>query len=54
VASIDLAGGDATVTLEARERLVAKLTLGAVNRLGLRAGSQVYALIKAQTLRRIA
>jgi molybdate transport system ATP-binding protein len=54
VASIDLAGGDATVTLEARERLVARLTLGAVNRLGLRAGSQVYALIKAQTLRRIA
>jgi molybdate transport system ATP-binding protein len=54
VTSIDLAGGDASVTLEARERLVARLTLGAVNRLGLRAGSQVYALIKAQALRRIA
>jgi molybdate transport system ATP-binding protein len=54
VERIDLDGGDASVTLEARDRLVARLTLGAVNRLGLRAGSQVYALIKAQALRRIA
>ena len=54
VTRIDLSGGDASITLEARERLVARLTLGAVNRLGLRAGSHVYALIKAQALRRIA
>ena len=42
------------MTLDAGERLVAKLTVGAVERLGLRPGSQVHALIKAQALRRIA
>ena len=54
VERIDTAQGDASVTLEAGERLIARLTIGAVGRLGLRAGSQVYALIKAQALRRIA
>jgi molybdate transport system ATP-binding protein len=54
VEGIDLAQGDASVTLDAGERLVARLTAGAVERLGLRPGSRVHALIKAQTLRRIA
>jgi molybdate transport system ATP-binding protein len=54
VERIELTGGDALVTLDAGEPLVAKLTTGAVERLALRPGSQVYALIKAQTLRRIA
>ena len=54
VEHIEITGGDALVTLAAGEPLVAKLTAGAVERLGLRPGSQVFALIKAQTLRRIA
>ncbi|HEY8152710.1 MAG TPA: ATP-binding cassette domain-containing protein [Myxococcota bacterium] len=54
VDKIELAQGDASVTLDAGERLVARLTAGAVERLGLRPGSQVHALIKAQALRRIA
>jgi len=54
VEHIEIAGGDAQVTLDAGERLVAKLTAGAIERLALHPGSQVYALIKAQTLRRIA
>ena len=54
VERVEITGGDALVTLDAGEPLVAKLTTGAVERLALRPGSQVYALIKAQTLRRIA
>ncbi len=54
VERIDVAEGDASVTLDAGERLVAKLTVGAVERLALRPGSHVHALIKAQALRRIA
>jgi molybdate transport system ATP-binding protein len=54
VERIELAQGDATVTLDAGERLIARLTTGAALRLALRPGSQVHALIKAQTLRRIA
>ena len=54
VESVEITGGDALVTLAAGEPLVAKLTAGAVARLGLAPGSPVYALIKAQTLRRIA
>ena len=54
VERIEVAGGDAQVTLDAGEPLVAKLTAGAVERLALSPGSRVYALIKAQTLRRIA
>jgi ABC-type molybdate transport system ATPase subunit len=42
------------VTLDAGEPLVARLTTGAVERLALRPGSRVHALIKSQTLRRIA
>jgi molybdate transport system ATP-binding protein len=54
VARIEVSDGDALVTLEAGERLVAKLTAGAVERLALREGSRVHAVIKAQALRRIA
>jgi len=54
VERIEIESGDARVTLDAGERLVARLTTGAVERLGLRPGSQVHALIKAQALRRIA
>ena len=54
VERIEIVQGDATVTLDAGERLVARLTAGAVERLALHPGSQVHALIKAQTLRRIA
>jgi molybdate transport system ATP-binding protein len=54
VERIEIAGGGASVTLDAGERLVAKLTVGAVERLGLLPGSHVHALIKAQALRRIA
>ncbi len=54
VTNVEIEGGDARVTLDAGEPLVAKLTAGAIERLALRPGSQVYALIKSQTLRRIA
>jgi molybdate transport system ATP-binding protein len=54
VEQIDVVEGDASVTLDAGEKLVAKLTAGAVERLGLRPGSHVHVLIKAQALRRIA
>jgi molybdate transport system ATP-binding protein len=54
VEQIDVAGGDASVTLDAGEKLVAKLTAGAVERLGLHPDSHVHVLIKAQALRRIA
>ena len=54
VERIETTDGDALVTLAAGEPIVAKLTSGAVARLGLREGSPVYALIKAQALRRIA
>jgi ABC-type molybdate transport system ATPase subunit len=54
VEKIDVVGGDASVTLDAGEKLVAKLTAGAVERLGLRPGSHLHVLIKAQALRRIA
>jgi molybdate transport system ATP-binding protein len=54
VEQIDLAGGDASVTLDAGEKLVARITTGAAERLALRPGSEVHALIKAQALRRIA
>ena len=55
VERIDTARGDASVTLDAGEQLVARLTIGAVGT--ARAASRearCYALIKAQALRRIA
>jgi molybdate transport system ATP-binding protein len=54
VERIEIADGNALVTLDAGERLVARLTAGAVEKLALRAGSPVHAVIKAQALRRMA
>jgi molybdate transport system ATP-binding protein len=54
VERVELSEGSALVTLDAGERLVARLTAGAVERLALVAGSGVQAVIKAQALRRIA
>ena len=42
------------VHLNAGEPLVAKVTRGAAEKLGLRAGSRIYAVIKAQAVRRLA
>ena len=50
---VDEAEGDVLVHLDAGEPLVAKLTPGALHRLGLSPGTQVYAIIKAQALRRV-
>jgi molybdate transport system ATP-binding protein len=54
VERIELADGTALVTLDAGEPLAARLTAGAVERLALRVGSHVHAVIKAQAFRRIA
>jgi molybdate transport system ATP-binding protein len=57
VARCEPAGGDAFVhleTLPGGEPLVAKLTAGAAQHLGLAPGSRVFALVKAQALRRLA
>ncbi len=57
VAHCEPAGSDAFVHLDvgpSGERLVAKLTAGAVAKLALVPGSRVHALVKAQALRRIA
>jgi molybdate transport system ATP-binding protein len=53
VTRVDVEGGDALVTLDAGEPLVAKLTVGAVERMRLGPGSAVHAVIKAQALKRI-
>ncbi len=58
VASLDAQEGDARVHLDAgahhAERLVAKLTPTAVEKLGLRPGVPIRVLIKAQAIRRLA
>ena len=54
VERIEITNGNALVTLDVGERLVARLTAGAVERLALRDGSPVHAVIKAQALRRMA
>ncbi len=46
--------GGCLVHLDAGEPLVAKVTRGAVEKLGLRAGARVYVVIKAQAIRRLA
>jgi len=54
VASVESDGGDALVRLDlGGERIVAKVTPGAVEALDLRPGAVVYAVIKAQSLRRL-
>jgi molybdate transport system ATP-binding protein len=47
-------GADALVHLDAREPLVAKVTAGAAKSLGLAPGSPVFAVVKAQAIRRLA
>jgi molybdate transport system ATP-binding protein len=54
VARCETSGADALVHLEAGEPLVAKVTAAAVAHLGLVPGATVYALIKAQAVRRLA
>ena len=45
--------GDVYVTLDAGEKLVAKVTTAAAAQLALAPGSTVYAIVKAQALRRL-
>jgi len=47
-------GPDALVHLDAHEPLVAKITTGAATSLGLAPGARVFAVIKAQAIRRLA
>lgn len=54
VARCETSGADVLVHLEAGEPLVAKVTAAAVTSLGLVPGATVYALIKAQAVRRLA
>jgi molybdate transport system ATP-binding protein len=54
VVRIEAAEDGVLVHVDAREPLVAKLTREAVRALELAAGSQVYCVIKAQSLRRLA
>ncbi len=54
IAAIERDGGDALVRLDVGgERIVAKVTPGAVEALELRPGVVVYAVVKAQSLRRL-
>jgi molybdate transport system ATP-binding protein len=53
VVSCERRDGDYLVHLDAGERWVAKLTSGAVEKLGLREGLQVFVIIKAHALRRL-
>ncbi len=50
---IDEGEGDVLVHLDAGEPLVAKLTPGALARLALIPGRDIYIIIKAQALRRV-
>jgi molybdate transport system ATP-binding protein len=54
VVHYELRGGDAFVHLEAAERLVAKITPTAVDKLALRAGTPVHVVVKAQAIHRLA
>jgi molybdate transport system ATP-binding protein len=54
VVHYELRGGDAFVHLEAAERLVAKITPTAVDKLALRAGAPVHVVVKAQAIHRLA
>jgi molybdate transport system ATP-binding protein len=45
--------GDVYVTLDVGEKLVAKVTTAAAAQLALAPGSTVYAIVKAQALRRL-
>ena len=54
VVSCEIEGGDALVQLDAGERLIAKLTRGAAQRLALAPGSQVFIVLKATAIRRLA
>ncbi len=53
VARCEQREGGVFVHVDAGEPLVAKLTTGAVERLGLAAGSRVFVIIKAQAIRRV-
>jgi molybdate transport system ATP-binding protein len=50
----EASGADALVHLDAHEPLVAKITTGAATMLGLRPGTRVFAVVKAQAIRRLA
>jgi len=50
----EASGADALVHLDAREPLVAKITADAAASLGLARGVAVYAVVKAQAIRRLA
>ncbi len=54
VSRCERSGPDALVHLDAREPLVAKVTAGAAASLGLAPGVAVYAVVKAQAIRRLA
>lgn len=54
VSACEVSGGDARIHLDAGEPLVAKVTRAAVDSLELRPGVEVYAIVKAQALRRLA
>jgi molybdate transport system ATP-binding protein len=54
VVRCETAGPDALVHLDAGDPLVAKITAGAAASLGLRPGAAVYAVVKAQAIRRLA
>ncbi len=51
---VETSDADALVHLDAREPLVAKITSGAAASLGLAPRTQVYAVVKAQAIRRLA
>jgi molybdate transport system ATP-binding protein len=53
VAACEGHGGDVLVTLDAGDRLVAKVTRGAAAQLELRPGARVFAVIKAQAIRKL-
>jgi len=53
VVACDDRDGDVYVTLDAGEKLVAKVTTAAAAQLALAPGSTVYAIVKAQALRRL-
>jgi molybdate transport system ATP-binding protein len=53
VSAVEFENGDVHVHLDAGERLVAKVTRGAVEALDLRPGARTYVLIKATALRRL-
>jgi len=50
----EASGADALVHLDAREPLIAKITTGAATSLGLAPGARVFAVVKAQAIRRLA